>query len=251
MGFIIPKPVNGCYWVDKESPYFREISELLHFSREEAYILQKAIHSIDNENTLKANLVSKLYALYDFNRVADTIVKREQSYNVHALLNAIKARKQVVLEAYKSANSNFICDRRVEPFGFTTNYVSVWAYDMQTDSCKTFKIARIKAVKTLPENWAHEAKHKELPLDVFRIGSNNKINVTLSLSLRAYELLIEEYPLSERYITENNKSYIFDGWVGSFEGVGRFILGLCGEIEVVKPTSLKKFVKEKAKRNLQ
>jgi len=65
-GFVFPKPRSGYYSIDKNSPYFKEISELLHFSREEAVILQKAIHSIDNENLLKQNLINKLYSLYDF-----------------------------------------------------------------------------------------------------------------------------------------------------------------------------------------
>ncbi|MGV8138528.1 MAG: helix-turn-helix domain-containing protein [Mangrovibacterium sp.] len=46
-GFIIPKPRNGFYYIDKDSPYFREISELFHFSKEEAVILQRAIHSTE------------------------------------------------------------------------------------------------------------------------------------------------------------------------------------------------------------
>ncbi len=69
VGFIIPKPLNGLYWIDKKSPYFKEISELLHFSKEEAYILQRAIHSIDDENALKSNLIQKLYSLYDFDKL--------------------------------------------------------------------------------------------------------------------------------------------------------------------------------------
>ena len=63
-GFIIPQPLDGLYYIDKQSPYFKEIDELLHFSKEEAYILQKAIHSISNENLLKQKLVNKLYSLY-------------------------------------------------------------------------------------------------------------------------------------------------------------------------------------------
>src|SRR5690554_2653603 len=105
-GFSVPGSRSGYYSIDKNSPYFKEISELLHFSREEAFILQKAIHSIDNENLLKQNLIKKLYALYDFDRVANTIVKKEHSENIHQLIQAIKHKNQVVLVDYLSANSN-------------------------------------------------------------------------------------------------------------------------------------------------
>jgi predicted DNA-binding transcriptional regulator YafY len=250
-GFIIPNSRSGYYSIDKHSPYFREISELLHFSREEAIILQKAIHSIDNENLLKQNLINKLYALYDFDRVADTIVKKEYSANIHQLISAIKYKNQVILKEYLSANSNEARDRLVEPFDFTTNYVATWAYDINSKCCKTFKNTRIKSVRILPQPWKNETKHKKLPIDVFRISSNRQIKVILKLSIRACELLREEYPLAEEYIQQlNEKEYLFSAPVCSLDGVGRFVMGLYNEIEVIKPEEFKKFLKIRAKKIL-
>lgn len=40
-GFVIKKK-NNCFRLDKSSPYFKDISSLIHFSREEAYILKSA-----------------------------------------------------------------------------------------------------------------------------------------------------------------------------------------------------------------
>jgi predicted DNA-binding transcriptional regulator YafY len=124
VGFIIPRPTNSKYYIEKNSPKFKEMSQLLHFSEEEAYILSKAIHSIDDVNVLKINLVNKLYALYDFDRVAVTVVKRENCENVHRLMQAIKGKKQVILKEYQSANSNMVSDRLIEPFDFITNYIA-------------------------------------------------------------------------------------------------------------------------------
>jgi predicted DNA-binding transcriptional regulator YafY len=250
-GFVIPDSRSGYYSIDKNSPYFREISELLHFSREEAVILQKAIHSIDNENLLKQNLIQKLYALYDFDRVANTIVKKEYSENIHQLIQAIKYKNQVVLKEYLSANSNEARDRLIEPFDFTTNYVATWAYDIHSGRCKTFKNTRIKSVRVLPQPWKHETKHKKLPIDVFRISSNKQTRVTLKLSIRACELLKEEYPLAEEYIKPvNEKEYLFTTAVCSFKGVGRFVMGLYNDIEVVEPEEFKFFLKKRAKKIL-
>lgn len=250
-GFIIPKPKDGYYYIDKDSPYFREISELLHFSKEEAYILQKAIHSISDENLLKQNLVGKLYALYDFDRVANTIVKRENSENIDQLIRAIKNKKKVLLQAYLSANSNEMKDRLVEPFDFTTNYVATWAYDPQDGTCKTFKNTRIASVQVLDETWEHEASHQKLPIDVFRISSNEQVPVKLILSIRACELLKEEYPLAEKHIRPvNDHQFIFEAPVCSFEGVGRFVMGLCQEVQVLEPTTLNKFIQKRAKNSL-
>ncbi len=248
VGFIIPTPEEGRYYIDKKSPYFKEISELLHFSKEEALILQNAIHSINDENLLKQNLVKKLYALYDFDRVPDTIVKPEHSVNIHELIKAIKCKTKVILNGYLSANSNHMKDRVVEPFDFTTNYVSIWAYDIESGCCKTFKNTRITSVHVLKEPWEYSENHKRLPMDVFRISSEEKIDVKLRLSIRAVELLREEYPLSEQYISQRNyNQFEFEAPVSNFEGVGRFIMGLSDEIEIIYPEELKEFIKNKAK----
>ncbi|RUT77774.1 helix-turn-helix transcriptional regulator [Ancylomarina longa] len=250
-GFIIPKPENGRYYIDKESAYFKEISELIHFSKEEAIILQKAIHSVSDENPLKQNLVKKLYALYDFERVADTIVKEKYSVNIHQLMQAIKCKNKVILRDYLSANSKQQKDRIVEPFDFTNNYIAIWAYDIEDGCCKTFKNTRIASVQILPEPWEHKGNHIKLPMDIFRIGSKEKTDIKLQLSIRAAELLQEEYPLSEQYITQINKEqFDFEAPVSGFDGVGRFIMGLCEEIKIIYPESLKDFLKNKAEKIL-
>lgn len=66
--------------------------------------------------------------------------------------------------------------------------------------------------------------------------------------MRAAELLKEEYPLSEEFIVqEEEDKFVFEAEVAGFEGVGRFVMGLCDEIEIVCPDSLKEFIKNKAK----
>ena len=249
IGFIIERPVDGLYSIDKDSEYFNDLSELLHFSREEAVILQKAIHSIDDENLLKHNLIRKLYALYDFDRVADTIVKKEHSETIHQLIKAIKGKSKVILRGYSSAHGNEIKDRIVEPFDFTTNYIATWAYDIEDGCCKTFKNARISSVHILPEFWGHESLHEKLPMDVFRISAKEQVNVKMILSIRACGLLKEEYPLAEEHIQaiENNR-FLFDAPVCSFEGVGRFVMGLYQEVEVLEPKEFKLFLKDKAEK---
>ncbi|WP_430936629.1 helix-turn-helix transcriptional regulator [Saccharicrinis sp. 156] len=247
-GFIILVPKEGRYFIDKKSPYFKEIDELLHFSKEEAYILQQAIHSISNVNLLKQNLIEKLYALYNSERVADTITKMEHSKNIHEITKAIKQKKRVLLIGYQSANSNAKKDRVVEPFKFTSNFIATWAYDVESNCCKIFKNTRSASVKILKENWNHEPFHVALPMDVFRISSKEQTEVKLKLSVRASELLKEEYPLAEQFITvDPHDDCVFTAPVCGFEGVGRFVIGLCNDVEVVYPRELKDFIKTKVK----
>ncbi len=247
-GFVI-EVENGLYGIVKMDRDFKNISELLHFSDEEAYLLTKAIHAVSGNNLLKANLVNKLYALYNFDRVADTVVKPENSENVHKLIKAIKENKQVILHKYSSANSNKVSNRIVEPFDFTINYISFWAFDPQSQSNKLFKTARVSNVEVLEDPYENKEKHQKLPTDVFRISSNEQISVGLELSIRAYNLLIEEFPLAETFCSKNDdKKWTFNGMVCSFDGVGRFVMGLLDEIKVLYPIELKEYLNRKIKK---
>ena len=125
-GFVIKKS-GDCIRLDKESPHFRDISQLVHFTEEEAVILKSAIENIDDNNVLKQNLKRKLYSVYDNKTLADTVVRGKNAPNIRRLIEAIEEQRQAVLHGYQSPHGGEVRDRRVEPFAFTTNYVQVWA----------------------------------------------------------------------------------------------------------------------------
>ena len=183
-GFVIKKS-RGCIRLDKESPHFKDISQLVHFTEEEAVILRRAIESIDDTNLLKQNLKRKLYSVYDSRTLADTIVKGRNSTNVHSLIEAMESKVQVIFHSYQSSRS--IRDRRVEPFAFTTNYVNVWCYDTEDNRCKIFKTARIGSVEVTSTEWQHAEQHKEGFIDIFRMIAQSDaelIPIKLNLGLR-------------------------------------------------------------------
>jgi len=248
-GFLLDK-TNGHFKINKSSSQFKDLSKLIHFSEEEAYILSRAIHLIDDENKFKHTLYEKLYYLFDSEKAVNKLVKKESSESVIKLKDAVNNKELVVLKGYRSSNSDNIRDRLIEPFDFSPNYNYVWCYDLEDKENKTFKIARIKAVSVTGKKWKNEKKHRKRETDVFRISGNNKKPIKFILSLMAYNLLVEEYPLSEKFIKKGAEGkYIFDGWVCDFKGVGRFILGLSGEIEVMKPNQLRTFLQEKIRAN--
>jgi predicted DNA-binding transcriptional regulator YafY len=245
VGFVIEN-TNGYFKIDKENTTVQEISHLLHFSEEEAFILSKAIHSIEDIDELKSKLVKKLYSLYDFDRVIHAISKKEESENIYTLLQAIKQQKQVVLQSYKSGNSKNIRDRIVEPIDFTINYTGVWCYDTEDGVNKVFKASRIKHVQLLESFYNYKPKHKKGIIDIFRMQSFKPSAIILELSLVAYNLIIEEYPLSEKYISKvTDNLYRLECEVGNLMGVGRFVLGLPGEIKIIKSEALKLYVLER------
>jgi predicted DNA-binding transcriptional regulator YafY len=244
-GFIIKKR-DDVFRLDKSSPYFKDISQLIHFTEEEAYILKSAIESIDENNLLKQNLKKKLYTIYDYKILADTVVHGKDAKNVNILIEAIENEKQVELCNYSSAHSKTIRNRLVEPFAFTTNYIQMWAYDVEEKKNKLFKIKRIESIQMLPQTWQHTAEHASGNMDIFRISSFEQMPVKLKLNLRAANLLMEEYPLSEKCVSKiSDNEWILETEVCSFEGIGRFIMGLLQDIEILEPVELKIFIQKK------
>jgi predicted DNA-binding transcriptional regulator YafY len=241
-GFVIKK-TNNCPKLDKSSPYFKDISELIHFTEEEAYILKSAIENIDENNLLKQNLKKKLYTVYNYNILAETIVSGKNGRNVGQLVQAIENKKRVVLKNYSSAHGNDIRDREVEAYAFTTNYVQVWCYCPEENKNKLFKISRIGSVEILPEAWQYEANHQSGYIDVFRMNSNETKPVKLKLGLRAANLLTEEFPLASKYLNKlSDNEWIFESDVCSYDGVGRFVMGLLDDIEIIETPELQKHI---------
>ena len=58
----------------------------------------------------------------------------------------------------------------------------------------------------------------------------------------AKNLLVEEYPLSERDLRYKDDKWILETMVSGMEGVGRFVLGLLHEIRVVDSPSLENYI---------
>jgi predicted DNA-binding transcriptional regulator YafY len=246
-GFIIKKR-DDIFKLDKSSPYFKDISQLIHFTEEEAYILKSAIENIDENNLLKQNLKKKLYTIYDYKILAETVTHGKDSENVNKLVEAIENKQQVRLINYSSANSKAIRNRTVEAFAFTTNYIQLWAYDLDEKKNKLFNLKRIEKVEILTQTWQYETEHKSGYLDIFRISSFRQYPVKLRLGLLSASLLTEEYPLSEKYLTKiSDNEYIFETKVCSYEGIGRFIMGLLHDIEIIESDELKYFIRNRIK----
>lgn len=73
------------------------------------------------------------------------------------------------------------------------------------------------------------------------------VQVKLALTMRARNLLVEEYPLAEERISEVNGRWIYEGTVRSLEGVGRFVMGLMDQVEILQGEALRQFVLEKCR----
>ena len=243
-GFVVDKVHGNVYRIAKMPSSFKELDKLVYFSEEEARLLGNLIQGLDATNTLKAGLGKKLSAVCEMTSIGTFIENKNHAASVQALSDAIRDKRAVILRQYESANSGITRDRKVEPFAFTTNFIDVWAYDVEDGCNKLFKIARIGGVDA-ESDWNHEKEHKAGFLDIFRMSSFTQTHVKLEMSLRAKNLLCEEYPLAPSEVHQEDGKWILDTMVSSMEGVGRFVMGLADEVRVVDSPELETFVKSK------
>jgi len=131
-------------------------------------------------NTLKANLKKKFSAIYSNTNIAEYVGKKSNAAAIEDLSNAIREKKKVILREYESVNSHSRRDRFVKPFGFTPNYIDVWAYDLEDQKNKVFKVSRIDFVDVTEESWTEEKSHR------FVAGLAHEIKVVEGEELKEY-----------------------------------------------------------------
>lgn len=227
---------NNCHKID--------LSQLIHLSDEEAYLLHSLMGALATDCQIAINLENKLAALFDATSVTEIIGNKVIGENIMRLRQAIDKKKQVTLVGYESGHTMTISNRIVEPIKFSTNYTDVYAYEVSTGITKVFKICRISQVEVSLTDWQHEDKHVKIETDCFRMAGKEDIPVTLKMTLKAKNLLIEEYPLSSKYISYDGYTWWFKGNVKDLHGVGRFIIGLADQIKIIDSNELYEYVRQ-------
>ncbi len=244
IGFIIDQDFHGRYFVhreDGESPEDR-------FTLEEVSILRQLIQSAASGHPLKGTLLKKLAFHSEAKELPEQFLKLRVAKIFRIVSEAIESGSQVILKSYHSANSAEITDRLVEPFQFGEGFQSIQALDTKDKQNKFFKLERIGDVVVLDKPYKFQKLHKKSSTDIFGISGRKETWITMRLSLRAYVLLREEYPLALPYLEKENedpKTFIFHGPVLTYKGVGRFVMGLADEIKIVEPKEFKIYIKEK------
>ena len=249
-GFVVEKLHSNVYRLGKMPKGYIDLKDLIYFSEEEAYIINGLIDSLDSTNTLKINLKKKLSAVYNSTSIINYVQKKDLSTHIEMIGTAVREKRKVILESYESSHSGEIKDRRIEPFEFTTNCIDVWGFDLETKENKVFKISRIGKVKLIDEPWSNEEMHRKSMTDCFRISGYKPSHIKLELSMMAKNLLIEEYPLAEKDLHNNEGKWILDTIVYGMEGVGRFVIGLAKDIRIIESLELKNYIMNYAAQHL-
>ncbi|HAJ80238.1 MAG TPA: hypothetical protein DCO75_10765 [Fibrobacteres bacterium] len=254
-GFVIDRNQGVCM-LDLCRAETERLNCLFHFSDEEAYIFYRALERIKGGTYANDGLVRKLDTLYDFCALS-SLSKKAEMETIHILDDAMNSKKQVNLHSYRSSNGETIANRIVEPFDFLPEYSAVWCFDLQDKICKQFKISRIGRVSLLSSDWKNKPLHRAPFTDAFRMSAPAPLGkIEVELTLKATNLLREEYPLAEEYLRDLDVSrkkgatlrYKLIIPVADYHGIGRFVLGLPGEVNVLGPTGFKSFLREAQKK---
>lgn len=244
-GFSVVKRAPGIYCLTTVGRKFVDFSRLVMFTEEEAFIVSNLIGQLDNSNSLKKGLMRKLSAVASTVGIAEFVTNRATTKQVEQLDVAIRDRWCVVLRDYESGHSHTIRDRYVEPFKFTVNLADVLAFEPESGEVKTFRISRIGSVEVVDCHWQHPHRHLPNEQDAFRMTGSEIYHVVLEMSLLAKNLLLEEYPVAARGLQRTpSGKWILDTRVRSMVGIGRFVIGLAGEVRIVEGKELKEYIKE-------
>lgn len=247
IGFIIDQDFHGRYFIHQEEGENPED----RFTLEEVSIIRQLIQSAAGSHPLRANILKKLAFHSEAKELPEQFLKLRVARMFRSVSEAIEEKKQIILKNYHSANSQEIADRLVEPFQFGEGYQSVLALDTKDKQCKYFKLERIGEVVITDTDYKFAKLHEKSSTDIFGISGRKQTWITMQLTLRAYVLLREEYPLALPYLEKvedkDEKTFIFHGPVLNFKGVGRFVMGLADEITIQGPPEFKTYIKDKLK----
>ena len=99
IGFRVEK-LGNVYRLDKESPFFREITSLIHFTEDEALTLRRTLDVLSDTDMQVRHLRHKLERIYDFGITDAMQADPVLAGNLSALYEAIKLHRQVMIHDY-------------------------------------------------------------------------------------------------------------------------------------------------------
>jgi len=236
---------RGRYRIRSLNETRMQVEDLITFTLEEAQLIKTALENQQVKHPLQQSLLSKLYAMAEMPELTETVFDQSVSNNISLLYHAMKYKLQVILHNYQSLNSGTVRDRLVEPIRMYryNRYLAAW--EVEDGMIKEFKTERIEKVELTETRIRYTARYGNYGVDLFGMTGEKSTIVEMELSHRAFLLLTEEFPGTEKYLIQKHDHYLLKIPVYKWEGIGRFVLGLPGEIQIIGPEAFKAYVKKK------
>jgi predicted DNA-binding transcriptional regulator YafY len=247
LGFNIERDNNNKLFIAVSSDI-----DLIPFTPQEADYLKKLILSTGKKNQLAQSVLQKVQQSSEIQLGADSLYKAHLAKIVEQISVAIIEGKQLIIKGYNSANSQSVSDRLIEPICFTDHYNAICAFEIKTKLNKYFNIERIGSIEVLETPMKHEALHEFYKPDIFGFqGKSMNKEIELQLSMRAYLLLKEEFPMSTAFIKliPDTGKYYFKANVQSFKAPGRFVMGFLEEVQVIGSKEFKGYIQRVISKN--
>ena len=106
----------------------------------------------------------------------------------------------------------------------------------------------MESVELLADEWQHERQHRQMYTDIFMFSGEQQMRIKLRLGRLSANIIQEEYPLSAAYISKDNDTHwILELDVCGYIGIGRFVMGLFSDIEVLEDSGFCKYIHDKVK----
>ena len=248
LGFVVEKSGTK-YRLDHSSPFFHELTSEIRFTEDEALTIAQVLNSVYDNSTQIRSLRQKLTRIYTPDILAKHGVSTRFAHNLSTLFQCIREERVCLIRGYDSPSSGKVSDRIVEPYLFLNGNNEVRCYELASKMNKTFKLGRMESVEPLDLLWTNKDEHKPFYTDLFHFSGEERTLVTLLLGKLSTSLLLEEFPSAEEHLTQlPDGRHRLSTEVCSMKGVGRFVMGLADDIEVVHSPALSAYLHECAER---
>lgn len=245
IGFDIEKK-GLTYCLTRNSEFFNKIMDKIDFTDEEAILMRNLITSQEVKNSRMKALLAKLESFYDYSVLDNNDTLERVTRTMQRVREGIKKLRKIKIIGYSSPNSHSISDRVVEPFLFMNNNRDVRCYEIASGKNKTFRLSRMQGVEVLDEPWENQEMHRQVYTDLFSFSGEEHYIITLHMGQLSRNLMLEEYPNSAPCFADmGNGKWLFRTEVCSYLGIGRFVIGLYDDIEVIGDDGFKLYIKTK------
>lgn len=247
-GFLLVKSGTR-YHIDRSSPFFRRLHESMSLTDDEAEYVCRRMADSEPSDYIAQRVRQKLARTFNIADAANPEQQQRVDLCLSRLKEAIAGRRMVTLHNYSSPHSHSVSDRIVEPYMIMNDGSDVRCHEVRSHQNKTFKLSRIEWVEIIDVPWAFESKHKEVYTDMFMFSGEQRYPIALCMGQLSHNLMLEEYPQSTEFMTPDaDGSWTFQADVASFLGIGRFVLGLYDDIQILGCQQFIDYITEKIKR---
>jgi biotin operon repressor len=206
---------------------------------DDAKYLQEMLWQMPDSDSRRNQLLLWLNRQYAMGPAIENLTRYTPAEHRKRLSEALENQKRVRLINYRDAKGIISPSRYLEPVAFQQDYTYLYAYDIEKSVAadkaeyRQFHLGRIGLVEVLEEDFT--GSHIQALPDLFGWTGAEWLNVRLELTARAKQLLVEEYPQAKQDVVPlAGGQWLADLRIKGFPGCGRWCLGLCAEVRVLK-----------------